>query len=248
MKNAPNNAPNNAHSGGIVPDLVGPVKFKCCATCGERLTLEAFVKCHKNTHARTPYCRPCALTKSKQWELANADRVKELAAAKRRRNADRIKESAAKYREANRESIREKSRAAYRAQDPAARAERYRQRYLRLRAKYRECNKRWAAANPDKVRAKCRRWCRANPAKVAAKCSRRRARSAFPPWACPKAVAKLYAHARALTLATGIPHEVDHILPLSSPDVCGLHVAENLRVIPAVENRSKGNRIVESLL
>ena len=36
---------------------------------------------------------------------------------------------------------------------------------------------------------------------------------------------------------------VDHIVPLKSDLVCGLHVENNLRVIPAFLNASKGNRI-----
>jgi 5-methylcytosine-specific restriction endonuclease McrA len=40
-----------------------------------------------------------------------------------------------------------------------------------------------------------------------------------------------------------VKHEVDHIVPLKSPLVCGLHVEHNLQVIPATQNRRKHNRV-----
>jgi L-2-hydroxyglutarate oxidase LhgO len=43
--------------------------------------------------------------------------------------------------------------------------------------------------------------------------------------------------------ATGVKWEVDHIVPLISDKVCGLHWYANWRVITQFENRSKGNSL-----
>lgn len=51
----------------------------------------------------------------------------------------------------------------------------------------------------------------------------------------------LYKKAREISRETGIPHEVDHIIPLRGKRISGLHVYRNLRVITAKENREKGN-------
>jgi len=52
-----------------------------------------------------------------------------------------------------------------------------------------------------------------------------------------------YQLANYMTEVTGIPHEVDHIIPLQGKNICGLHVPWNLRVITKSENCTKGNRI-----
>ena len=56
-----------------------------------------------------------------------------------------------------------------------------------------------------------------------------------------EAVREVYRQARELTQSTGVPHEVDHEIPLHGKTVSGLHVSWNLRVRTMSENRSKGN-------
>ena len=47
----------------------------------------------------------------------------------------------------------------------------------------------------------------------------------------------------SLTKATGKTHDVDHVIPKLGKNISGLHVPNNLQVIPASSNRSKQNKI-----
>lgn len=76
-----------------------------------------------------------------------------------------------------------------------------------------------------------------------AKARRAALANATPSWLTPEEkveICALYDAARALSRDTGVPHEVDHIVPLQGRDVCGLHVPWNLRAITAAQNRRKG--------
>lgn len=65
---------------------------------------------------------------------------------------------------------------------------------------------------------------------------------AAPDWVDRKALKALRAEAKRKTAVTGVVHVLDHIVPLNHPDVCGLHVPWNLRVVPWAVNASKNNK------
>lgn len=62
-------------------------------------------------------------------------------------------------------------------------------------------------------------------------------------WANKDAIAAIYAQCRERTKLSGIPHQVDHVIPLRGKTVCGLHVESNLQIIPADTNLRKRNRL-----
>jgi 5-methylcytosine-specific restriction endonuclease McrA len=65
---------------------------------------------------------------------------------------------------------------------------------------------------------------------------------ATPDWVDRKQLTRLHQWARFKTLVTGVYHVVDHIVPLTHPDVCGLTVPWNLRVITYAQNAAKSNK------
>lgn len=77
------------------------------------------------------------------------------------------------------------------------------------------------------------------------KARRRKHREATPPWLSRKQkteIRQLYEIAITMTKTTGEQYVVDHIVPLRSDVVCGLHVPWNLRVITQEENLIKSNK------
>ncbi len=116
--------------------------------------------------------------------------------------------------------------------------------YERNRLKKVADNRRWRLENPEKWREICRRYAVVARTKSLDRRRRRMAAEvlATPAWSDAEAVAAIYQAAIDRSVETGVPHEVDHIVPMISDIVCGLHCEANLRVTTRYENRSKANR------
>lgn len=89
-----------------------------------------------------------------------------------------------------------------------------------------------------------RKYTRSQPAKENAKLARRRAakKQSCVLWADRAKVEWFYAEAQRLSKLTGMEYHVDHIVPLTSACVCGLHNEFNLQLLPALDNLRKHNR------
>lgn len=98
--------------------------------------------------------------------------------------------------------------------------------------------------NLEKVTAKDRAWKYKNKSRLAAHNVRWRGASlkAMPEWADLEKIALVYEEAQFASEFFGIKFNVDHIVPLRSKLVCGLHCEANLQVMRATENAKKGSR------
>lgn len=88
-------------------------------------------------------------------------------------------------------------------------------------------------------------WKLAHPGVAAESTARRVARKlkAAVKWANKFFILEAYRLAALRTKLTGIQWHVDHFYPLQNDLVCGLHVEQNLRVIPASVNLKKNNKM-----
>jgi hypothetical protein len=112
-----------------------------------------------------------------------------------------------------------------------------------LAKRRRQAARDWHAANRPKVAVRHATWVDQNRHRVNAKeLLRYTGRvNATPPWAKQIEIGRIYDRAAQLTADTGIPHEVDHVIPLRHKLVCGLHCEANLQVITKAANGAKSN-------
>jgi len=106
---------------------------------------------------------------------------------------------------------------------------------------------RWKKANPERVAEVSRKTRLKNKARVLATKAKYRAskRNKTPIWADKEhlwLIKQAYELAILRTKQFEFLWHVDHIIPLNGVNVSGLHVIENIQVIPAAENLLKNNK------
>jgi hypothetical protein len=99
-----------------------------------------------------------------------------------------------------------------------------------------DVDKKWKAANKSKTSSRYRAWRLAHLKHDAARVTARRAAKlqAIPKWADKSKISEIYKNR-----PDGC--DIDHIVPLVSQFVCGLHWEGNLQYLPSAENQSKRN-------
>ncbi len=102
-------------------------------------------------------------------------------------------------------------------------------------------HKEWVNKNKEYVAEYAREW-RKKSIVVRSRIGDARTGNAMPLWANKFIIKEIYALAKLRTKLTGNKWEVDHVIPINGRTVCGLHVENNLQVIPMFINRSKGNK------
>lgn len=109
-------------------------------------------------------------------------------------------------------------------------------------AKRLENSLKWTKENPDRQKQIYRNWSKRNHYYRAYMSAKRRAQKiqATPKWLTGKQLKEIENIYRNCPKG----YEVDHIIPLNNPLVCGLHVPWNLQIITEEENRKKGNSFV----
>lgn len=197
--------------------------MKTCGVCKIQKPYDDFNKRKTSKDGLKSYCRACAAESNKKRYAKSKEKIMEKIFA---------------YYSRNRDSLLTYKKQHYRNNF---------EKYAELASKrYRE--------NPEDAKARVSAWQRMNPQKVYVHVVKRRAEQlkATPRWADEEKIRAIYAEANRITLETGIPHHVDHIVPLRGPIarsgpfkgfrlVHGLHWEGNLRIITGHENRLKSN-------
>lgn len=193
---------------------------KRCSDCGEVKSVEMFYKKRKSYEHS---CKLCKNRKTKQRFAENPE-LSKLRMQQQKKRAEenpevklRMSEYGVKYYQENKD-------------------------------KHNAWVKDWYERNPGKALEYGRKWRQANPDAVRFHANKRRTRkiNATPGWSDTEweqfFIKEIYHLAKIREEVTGHLYHVDHIVPLKSDLVCGLHCSSNLQLLPAAENISKSNR------
>ena len=187
--------------------------IKFCKKCNLNKPVFDFAKDKAKKDGLKSYCKACGVKNATQWIENNREKYNARIRNDRALNPKKYKQWADNYRKSNPEH-------------------------------YKKIKQIWVKNNQEKRKATIKKYTNANKAVLNEKVMRRNAHKikATASWFDASIAEAIYSLAKKKSELLGIEHQVDHIVPLNSKFVCGLHVQHNLQVISATENKSKSNR------
>ena len=245
----------------LIADL-NSVETKACAKCREIKPVDDFYVSKRFKSGRRSECKQCEKVRALAWRAENPEKTRAAKQNWDEKNREYARQYSREYYYKNLEEVRGKGRlyqkqyVAQNAEKVKAKAAEYRE---RNREKLRQKAREYAAENAERNRIKARVWAEQNNARFRARVKayaeahpemqqeRVRARrkaisSAKVEWGNEFFISEIYDLARKRTVVTGHAWHVDHIVPIRSKIVCGLHVHWNLAVVPARANVKKSNK------
>ena len=205
--------------------------MKKCSKCKEWKDESEFYKSNQAKDGIKSECKQCA----KQYR----EEHKEEKAKYQKQYRQEHKEQIAKYREKHKEKIKQCEKQ-YRQEHKEERKEYSKQYRIKNKEKIKEYDNKHKEKRA-KIKAVYRK---NNRGLMNAHLAKYRAMklNATPAYADLNAISRIYRTASILSKMIGRKMQVDHIIPLQSKLVCGLHHEDNLQIISAERNLRKSNK------
>jgi hypothetical protein len=202
-------------------------KRNTCKFKGDPQSESNFYKSNKNLDGLESYCKNCQSERNKKYRLRNSEKLNKYEEA---RKLTHLADFRQRYLN-NTESYKLRNKLYY---------ETHKDRHFERTAN-------WILNNRDRFREIQRKAKQKiqqeRPDYLREIHSKRRAllKKAIPKWANRNEIRLIYKLAREMEKFDGLEYHVDHIIPLSHPLVCGLHVETNLQVLLGEDNLKKNN-------
>lgn len=200
---------------------------KVCTKCDVEKNVGEYYKYKKGEHGVMAECKVCRkqydaqryaankearTEQNKTWNQANKNFVADYQKTYYNANKDVVAKRRKAWYQTNKKTIAEQQKAYYEANKGIV---------AKQKAAYKKANRHLFNAHNAKRKAN----------KL----------QATPAWVDLEAIKGMYQLATIFN-RTGMNLHVDHIIPLQSDLVCGLHYESNMQLMPASDNISKGNR------
>ena len=220
--------------------------MKECNICKRVKSLTEFHKNVNGIFGVRESCKVC-LNVKRRLKYREDPKLRERQSAARKKacaeNPERVKESNKRRYTKEREARLEEAKRYYEENKEERKA------YARSRReKSRLVAREYRKVNKERLFQVNLLWRQNNKHRLTANQSKRNAikARAIPCWAEDEwdsfVVEEVYHLSSLRSKMLNVPHNVDHIVPLNSKSVCGLHCAANLQILARFDNISKGNR------